>query len=186
MRFRSLFRTIWVDVAGGFIIGSLRNSQYTQCVRTQDHRHRLGRMAGSLALKVACRSRDLLGMVALESIICSSLMIAAVSRRRRRKKPTWGITLRCSATSAYSSTGPPAQPGCPSSSHPTTSIKRSAEPFESNSAPLMILSYDSEPGKASAFRFALPIMFSRSPGKSLCSLPFRRAFIPSSFVSVPR
>ena len=30
------------------------------------------------------------------------------------KKPTWLNTLRCSTTSAYSSTGSPARPGCPS------------------------------------------------------------------------
>src|ERR1051326_7762669 len=37
------------------------------------------------------------------------------------KKPTWSITLGCSTTSVYSSTGLLAQPGCPSSSHPTNS-----------------------------------------------------------------
>src|SRR5205823_4805519 len=39
------------------------------------------------------------------------------------KKPTWADARRHSPTSAYSSTGPPAVPGYPSPSHPTTSIK---------------------------------------------------------------
>ena len=38
---------------------------------------------------------------------------------RKQKKPTWSITRRCSTRSAYSSTSPPAGPGCSSSSHPT-------------------------------------------------------------------
>ena len=40
----------------------------------------------------------------------------------QEKKPTWWNTRRYSTTSAYSSTSPPTQPGCPSSSRPTTSI----------------------------------------------------------------
>src|SRR5271157_2538678 len=39
------------------------------------------------------------------------------------KKPTWRNTQRYSTTSAYSSTSPPAWPGCPLPSHPTTSIQ---------------------------------------------------------------
>jgi len=42
---------------------------------------------------------------------------------RPQKKPTWRNTLRYSTTSVYSLTGSPAQPGCPSSSHPTTSFE---------------------------------------------------------------
>jgi hypothetical protein len=41
--------------------------------------------------------------------------------RRKQKKPTWWNTRRYSTTSAYSSTSPPARPGCPLASHPTTS-----------------------------------------------------------------
>ncbi len=36
------------------------------------------------------------------------------------RKPTWRNTQRYSTTSAYSLTGPPVRPGCPSSSRPTT------------------------------------------------------------------
>src|SRR5260370_40482799 len=35
------------------------------------------------------------------------------------KKPAWSNTTGYSTTPVYSSTGPPAWPGCPSSSHPT-------------------------------------------------------------------
>ena len=42
----------------------------------------------------------------------------------QRKKPTWENTLRYSTMSAYSSTNPPARPGCSSSSHPTTSLAK--------------------------------------------------------------
>src|SRR5207247_10663527 len=41
----------------------------------------------------------------------------------KKKKPTWSNTLRYSTTSAYSSTGPPARPSCPSPRHPTYSIQ---------------------------------------------------------------
>ncbi len=47
------------------------------------------------------------------------------SRRQVQKKPTWQNTRRRSTTSAYSSTGRPAGPGYPLSSHPTTSHPRS-------------------------------------------------------------
>ncbi len=40
----------------------------------------------------------------------------------RQKKPTWPNTRRHSTTSAYSSTGLPARPGCPSPSHPTSKL----------------------------------------------------------------
>lgn len=40
--------------------------------------------------------------------------------QKQQKKPTWQNTLRCSTTSAYSLTSHPAQPGCPSPSHPTS------------------------------------------------------------------
>ncbi len=40
----------------------------------------------------------------------------------REKKPTWLNTWRCSTTSAYSLTGLPAWPACPSASHPTNTI----------------------------------------------------------------
>jgi hypothetical protein len=49
--------------------------------------------------------------------------IASVKRCHLAKKPTWRNTLRCSATSAYSSTGSPARPGCPLFSHPTMSFE---------------------------------------------------------------
>ena len=39
---------------------------------------------------------------------------------QKTKKPTWRNTSRYSATSAYSSTNPPAMPGCISASHPTS------------------------------------------------------------------
>src|SRR5271157_5017724 len=39
------------------------------------------------------------------------------------KKPAWRNTQRYSTTSAYSSTSPPAKPGCPLPGHPTTSIQ---------------------------------------------------------------
>lgn len=45
-----------------------------------------------------------------------------VENTERKKKPTCSKTLRHSNTSVYSSTGPPAGPGCPLSSHPTTSL----------------------------------------------------------------
>ena len=54
--------------------------------------------------------------------------------RQERKKPTRSNTRRYSTTSAYSSTSPPAPPGCPSSSHPTP-INFRAEP-RSGSRPL--------------------------------------------------
>ena len=41
----------------------------------------------------------------------------------QEKKPTWPNTLGYSTTSAYSSTSPPAKPGCPSSSRPTSRIQ---------------------------------------------------------------
>jgi hypothetical protein len=56
-----------------------------------------------------------------------------------RKKPTWRNTPRYPTTSAYSSTGPPAKPGCPSSSRPTTSHSiqcRSPIPIGSDPFPL--------------------------------------------------
>jgi len=46
-------------------------------------------------------------------------VVAAVPQHRKRKKPTWRNTRRYSITSAYSTTGPPAEPSCSSSSHPT-------------------------------------------------------------------
>jgi hypothetical protein len=39
---------------------------------------------------------------------------------QKTKKPTWRNTRRYSATSAYSSTSPSANPSCSSFSHPTT------------------------------------------------------------------
>ena len=56
----------------------------------------------------------------------------APSEERAKKKPTWRNTRRCSTTSAYSSTSPPAEPGCSLSSHPTTStqpLRRAAFKF---------------------------------------------------------
>ena len=49
-----------------------------------------------------------------------SRLVPNVSCRQEQKKPTWRNTQRRSTTSAYSSTNPPAEPGCSSSSHPTT------------------------------------------------------------------
>jgi hypothetical protein len=46
---------------------------------------------------------------------------------RKQKKPTWCNTRRRSATSAYSSTNPPAGPGCSSASHPTTIYYKARE-----------------------------------------------------------
>jgi len=46
-------------------------------------------------------------------------------RQNKTKKPTWSNTRRCSTTSAYSSTSPPAQPGCSLSSHPTNFVRES-------------------------------------------------------------
>ena len=67
------------------------------------------------------------------------------------KKPTWWNTQRYSATPAYSSTSPPAKPGCPLSSHPTTLIQVFNGPVcESTRAPLT--TYCPAPnGKASEF-----------------------------------
>jgi hypothetical protein len=58
-----------------------------------------------------------------------------------KKKPTWWNTRRHSTTSAYSSTGPPARPGCPSSSFPTTSTETEigADRNQADSVPLIIL-----------------------------------------------
>jgi hypothetical protein len=47
-----------------------------------------------------------------------------VPHRQEQKKPTWQNTRRYSTTSAYSSTSPPAGPGCYSPSHPTTSATK--------------------------------------------------------------
>src|SRR5208282_3657867 len=57
--------------------------------------------------------------------------IPKVSCRQERKKPTWRNSRRNSATSAYSSTNLPAEPGCSSSSHPT-SIHYNARSRECN------------------------------------------------------
>ena len=43
--------------------------------------------------------------------------------RHEQKKPTWRNTRRYSTTSAYSSTSPPARPGCSLSSHPTIALE---------------------------------------------------------------
>ena len=51
-------------------------------------------------------------------------MVAAIRQYRKRKEPTWRNTLKCSTTSAYSLTSLPAQPGCFSPSHPTTSLTK--------------------------------------------------------------
>ena len=58
------------------------------------------------------------------------------------KKPTWRNTRRYSTTSAYSTTSPPARPGCSPSSHPTTSLEsreqvRCDPPNALNCTPLM-------------------------------------------------
>lgn len=45
------------------------------------------------------------------------------------KKPTWPNTLRYSTTSAYSSTGLPAQPDCPSSSHSDDAVANASQPY---------------------------------------------------------
>ncbi|MGZ5247663.1 MAG: hypothetical protein ACXWV5_11510, partial [Flavitalea sp.] len=54
------------------------------------------------------------------SIGLPPVMIVSVLHSQEQKKPTWRNTRRYSTTSAYSSTNPPAQPGCFSASHPTT------------------------------------------------------------------
>jgi hypothetical protein len=65
------------------------------------------------------------------------LVVAAVPQHRKQKKPTWQNTLRYSPTSAYSLTSPPARPGCPLSSHPTTSNQlASRAAFKFSMAPL--------------------------------------------------
>ena len=58
---------------------------------------------------------------AVNDVFIEATPLGTVSLLHEQKKPTWPITLRCSATSAYSLTSPPARPGCPSSSRPTTS-----------------------------------------------------------------
>ena len=58
-----------------------------------------------------------------EIIQGSPLAGAAIRQHRKTKKPTWRKTRRYSTTSAYSSTNPPARPGCPLSSHPTISLE---------------------------------------------------------------
>ena len=64
-----------------------------------------------------------------------SRLILNVSCRQEQKKPTWLNTRRRSATSAYSSTNPPAKPSCSSSSHPTTTAHYTAWNVENAIAP---------------------------------------------------
>ena len=53
-----------------------------------------------------------------------NLQIVYPSTSRKTKKADVAEHPRCSTTSAYSSTSPPARPGCSSSSHPTTSLAK--------------------------------------------------------------
>jgi hypothetical protein len=52
-----------------------------------------------------------------------SWCIESYGGEQEQKKPTWQNTRRHSTTSAYSSTRPPAGPGCSLSSHPTISLE---------------------------------------------------------------
>jgi hypothetical protein len=78
-----------------------------------------------------------LGYEFLSSELIGELPHAGLRPRRpAQKKTTWPNTRRCSTTSAYSPTNPPAQPGCPLSSHPTTSgLERSRLPSRMDPTP---------------------------------------------------
>ena len=117
---------------------------------TQDHAHRLRPVARPLLLKRVCRPAICCALVARDlSIGFLPATVTAPHHRRRTKKPTWLDTLGCSATSAYSLTGPPALPSCPLPSHPTSSISL----------------YSSPQGRQAQFRSSPGIMFSRAPGQ---------------------
>ena len=58
-------------------------------------------------------------LLPLEIAQGSSLVVTALLLDKTQKKPTCRNTYRHSNTSAYSSTNPPARPGCCLSSHPT-------------------------------------------------------------------
>gem|GEM_PF-6895085 len=73
-----------------------------------------------------------------------------------QKKPTWLNTIKGrSTTSAYSSTSPPARPGYPSSSHPTTSTKTEigADLNQADSVPLIILRGGAGKARAISLQF---------------------------------
>ena len=60
---------------------------------------------------------------------------------QKTKKPTWRNTRRYSATSAYSSTSPPAQPGCSPYSHPTTSLASCDQVHRNSSSTFIVRRY---------------------------------------------
>ena len=92
-----------------------------------------------------------------------------VGGRQEQKKPAWRNTRRHSTTSAYSSTNPPAGPGCSLSSHPTTSNQSSCgTAFQSAAGPLHRIHYIRRNGESKG-DWGLCFRLASKPGRSYFS-----------------
>ncbi len=93
----------------------------------------------------------------------------------RKKKPTWPNALRHSTTSAYSSTGPPARPGCPSSSRPTKTPALAGAGFWPITTPPPPSLYDSGRAKQVARRPRPDLMAGSPPAPACAATSWRSA-----------
>ena len=92
----------------------------------QDHGLRLGLVARSLLLESDCRLCKSPAPCLDRVLPLHALPAPIVSLHNQERKSRLRNTPSYSTTSAYSSTSPPARPGCPLSSHPTTSNQSSS------------------------------------------------------------